>query len=220
MQSFFLGSCRYMYGYTWNFFPARLHSTKEILYFLENINRIKDVLKENPNACIFGGMCNPDVRSSVEKFAEAPPDFKKVNKLILEICTRKVCYYNTIPVSHYYYSAHFKGEEICDEEIERDIARILELSKKVFHPSCEVHVIPHLNLKSQVLSAKIPERNALARVLYWACLKYGAAFHDIATHLEHMYSGEDTTLETYMADSTHYSFGYERVKLFLEKRIY
>lgn len=40
----YIGSCRYMHLYNWDYFPARLHTTKEIVYFLQNINdSIKNV---------------------------------------------------------------------------------------------------------------------------------------------------------------------------------
>jgi hypothetical protein len=48
MNMLYIGSCRYMYGYKWDYFPARLHSTTEILYFLDNINNIETIINDNP----------------------------------------------------------------------------------------------------------------------------------------------------------------------------
>ena len=42
-MNFYLGSCRYMYAFGWKYFPARLHTTKEMIYFLENNTNIKDL---------------------------------------------------------------------------------------------------------------------------------------------------------------------------------
>ena len=45
---FYIGSCRYMYSYEWKYFSARLHTTKEIIFFLENINNIQKIIDNNP----------------------------------------------------------------------------------------------------------------------------------------------------------------------------
>ena len=44
----YVGSCRYMYDYDWDYFAPRLHTTKEIIHFLENIDNITqtDIIEE------------------------------------------------------------------------------------------------------------------------------------------------------------------------------
>lgn len=51
-----------MYNYKWKYFPGRLHITREILFFLNNIDSIQNIInKYPPELCdiIFGDMCNP-----------------------------------------------------------------------------------------------------------------------------------------------------------------
>ena len=58
----YVGSCRYMYSYKWRYFPARLHTTREILFFLNNINNIQNIINKYPSELsdiIFGDICNP-----------------------------------------------------------------------------------------------------------------------------------------------------------------
>jgi len=45
----YIGSCRYMYEYKWDYFPGRLHTTKEIIFFLENIDNIENIINCNPH---------------------------------------------------------------------------------------------------------------------------------------------------------------------------
>ena len=40
----YIGSCRYMYTYKWKYFPGRLHTTREILFFLNNIDNIQNII--------------------------------------------------------------------------------------------------------------------------------------------------------------------------------
>lgn len=92
------------------FFPARLHTTKEIILFLENIDNIENVINNNPSDLtyvIFGDINHRDVINDSKIFINNMKNKEKnknTKKLILEVCSRKIHYYNDIPVNHYYYS--------------------------------------------------------------------------------------------------------------------
>lgn len=67
----YIGSCRYMYGYDWDYFPGRLHTTREIIHFLENIDNIKGVIDNNPSELtnsIFGDIYHRDVKIDADNF--------------------------------------------------------------------------------------------------------------------------------------------------------
>ena len=100
----YIGSCRYMYGYNWHYFPARLHTTKELIHFLENIDNIKNVIDNNPNGLtnfIFGDIYHPQVINDSTNFINKNIN-KNINKIIMEISSRKVMYYNDIPLNYFY----------------------------------------------------------------------------------------------------------------------
>jgi hypothetical protein len=88
----YIGSCRYMYGYDWDYFPARLHTTREIIHFLENINNVRNVIDNNPSVLsnfIFGHIYHPGVIIDSNKFMNKNIN-KNINKIIMEISSRKV----------------------------------------------------------------------------------------------------------------------------------
>ena len=104
----YIGSCRYMYGYDWDYFPARLHTTREIIFFLENINNINNVINDNPSELtnfIFGDIYNCAVKTDSIKFINKSIN-KNINKIIIEISSRKVVYYNNIPINYCYTHNH------------------------------------------------------------------------------------------------------------------
>lgn len=106
MSMLYIGSCRYMYGYTWDYFPARLHTTREIIYFLENINNIKNVIENNPSEltnCIFGDIYHDYVINDSIKFMNKKLN-KNISNIIMEISTQKIMYYNDIPLNYHYTS--------------------------------------------------------------------------------------------------------------------
>ncbi len=223
------GSCRYMYDYKWYFFPGRLHSTREIIYFLENIENIHEVLVNNPGFenLIFGDIYHNDVIPYTKKFLNHKMVLHDIRKLVLEISSRNVCYYNDLPLSEYYTTTrehnHPKNNiqyvELSDDEIESDIQRIIHLARSIFNEDIEIHVIPHLNLKIKSTNEYIPKRNAFVTTLECICAKLQIQFHNIGKYLETI-CNSPIFIEDYMNDSTHYSLGYHHVKKYLENRIY
>jgi len=208
----YIGSCRYMYGYDWDYFPARLHTTREIIHFLENIDNIKNVIDNNPTELtnsIFGDIYHPAVIEDSTKFINKNIN-KKINKIIMEISSKKVIYYNTIPLN-YFYSQRKKKKKynlveekiLTDEEIDSDLNYIIKLCKSIFNENIELHIIPHLNLKTKTTLDYIYERNNLVNLLEFLCNKYNIQIHNIGKYIET--NDNNAFLEDYMSDSTHYS---------------
>jgi hypothetical protein len=225
----YIGSCRYMYEYEWEFFPPRLHTTKEIIHFLEHIDHIQEVIDANPRELafhIFGGFTHPTVREELIRFFNTPFN-KDTKKIILEICSRKLYYYNNVPCSWYYVhdtdpdhlipTYHLQYTYLSDDDIDQDLKRIVELCKEKFHETVEIHVIPHLDLKTKTSGTYIPERHRFVKVLETLCEKYGIPIHNVGAYIESFDS--ESFLEDYMSDSTHYSKNYDKVKAFLIRTI-
>jgi hypothetical protein len=213
-----------MYGYTWDYFPARLHSTREIIFFLENITNIQQVISANPSTitnCIFGDIYQQVVMGDSIKFISKPIK-RDIKKIILEITTRKVMYYNTIPLNHFYSRMYNVSsvvkKTLNDEEIENDIVRIIQLCKTIFNPDIEIHIIPHLNLKSKPTSEYIFERSNLVNLLEDISKKYNLRFHNLRKYIESI--NPAACIEDYMRDSLHYDrIPYITIKEFLIKEI-
>jgi hypothetical protein len=131
-------------------------------------------------------------------------------------------YYNDIPLNHFYslkYRNSYKLTEkiLTNAEVETDLKRIIELCKSVFNENIEIHVIPHLNLKTKPTLNYIQGRNALTELLEYLCDKYNIKIHNIGKYIENTDDG--SFLEDYMKDSSHYSKNYDTVKSFLTERI-
>jgi hypothetical protein len=107
---------------------------------------------------------------------------------------------------------------ISDEEIENDLIYIRNLCKSIFNENTELHIIPHLNLKSKALLDYIDERNTFVILLEHLCKKYDVFLHNVGKYIESL-NGDTCFIEDYMADSCHYSKDYGKVKLFLINEI-
>jgi len=217
-----------MYDYGWNYFPGRLHSTREIIYFLEHMKDIQSILETHPpelTNTIFGDICHSGIRKDVLKWIKEPLDLAPIQKLILEVCSRTAYYYGNIPLNHFYvlknpqliHTYKLQLIELSHEEIEKDIAYIQSLAKTLFSPTVQVHIVPHLNLKTRTLKDYIPKRKLFVQSLQSICLKLQIPFHNIGAYIEE--KDPSSYLEDYMADSTHYSNGYEKVKEFLVRSV-
>jgi len=214
----YMGSCRYMYNCKWSYFPPRLHTTKEILFFLENINNIENIINIYPPDLvdlIFSDIFHPGVIKDSKTFII---DYnKKYNisetykEFILEISSRKIYYYNDIPLNHYntnlysYRIKKYKLKEkiLTDDEIEEDLKKIIELSKK-FHPNIKINIIPHLNLKLKSTKQYIKKRDELVKLLDKLCVKLNLKFINIGEFIENSLLN-DVFLDEYMKDGRHYS---------------
>ena len=212
-----------MYGYPWDYFPARLHTTREIIHFLENIDNIKNVIDNNPYELtnfIFGDIYHHSVVNDAIKFMNRNVTNKNINKIIMEISSKKIMYYDDIPLN-YYYSRESKEEYnlvekiLTDEEIECDLIYIIQLCKSIFDENVELHIITHLNLKTKTTLDYICERNNLVNLLENLGDKYNVKIYNIGKYIERNNTNKICFLEDYMSDSAHYSRGYHNVKNFL-----
>jgi len=214
-----------MYDYDWEYFPGRLHTTREIIHCLENINNIKNVIRNNPNKIanfIFGDINHPSVREDSIKFINKNIN-KNITKIIMEISSRKVMYYNNIPLNFYYVKNynktryHLIEKILTDEELEHDLKYIINLCKSTFNEDIEIHIIPHLNLKTKSSLDYIDDRNNLVNLLHHLCNKYNIKIHNVGKYIENI--DNNSFLEDYMSDSTHYSKNYDKIKTFLINEI-
>jgi thiamine kinase-like enzyme len=62
-----------------------------------------------------------------------------------------------------------KEKILTDDEIEEDLKKIIELSKK-FHPNMKINIIPHLNLKLKSTKQYIKKRDELVKLLDKLCV--------------------------------------------------
>ena len=187
---FYIGSCRYMYDYDWDYFPGRLHTTREIIYFLENITNIKEIMNDNPKTLtnfIFGDIYHPGVINDSIKFMNKNIN-KNTNKIIMEISSRKVMYYNDIPLNYFY--SHNNTEYnlvekiLTDEEVDNDLVYIKKLCKSIFNENVKIHIIPHLNLKTKLHNDYIRERNNFVNLLECLSKKNNIKIHNIGKYIE------------------------------------
>jgi hypothetical protein len=233
---FYIGSCRYTYGGILRFtcFPARLHTTSEILYFLENLGRISEVLATTPEELhnyIFGDLFHPSVKDLTKTYLQKETEVvKQTSGLVLEICSRKVYFYGDVPVSNFYINCHgrhliekynLKLVSLEDDVLSRDMEKIKRLTRTIFptwNDTFRVHIIPHLNLKTISLQDYIPERRSLKNSLKQISSSMGYEFHDIGEFLETYHSGlgidKDIHLEDVMSDSLHYDYTHYYQALF------
>jgi hypothetical protein len=230
-----------MHGYEWDYLPARLHTTKEIIYFLENIENIEKAIQSHPSEltnCIFGDIYYPTVIDESKKFIhniQKQDTRKNIRKIILEITSRKVMYYNDTPLNYYYavhYSIanHFNNvteKILTDTEIDSDLAHIVKLCKQVFDENIELHVIPHLSLKTKLKNDYIVDRHQLVNLLEESCERHSIKMHNIGKFIETTKSSENVFLEDYMLDYTHYetptekyTTNYKIIKGFIIRQIY
>jgi len=233
----YIGSCRYMYTYKWKYFPGRLHTTREILFFLNNIDNIQNILNKYPSELsdiIFGDICNPVLLRETNHYINTITNsvISSIEKIILEISSRKILYYNDIPINFYYVN-YYKRNRHCidlekkyiltehiltDDEINKDLTDIINLSKKIFSSNIQIHIIPHLNLKTKKTNEYILERNKLTILLEKICIENKINFHNIGKFIEKNKDG--CYIDHYMNDSTHYNYGYGLVKQYLIDNIY
>jgi hypothetical protein len=215
-----------MHDYDWEYFPGRLHTTREIIFFLENITNIKAVINSCPRDlidAIFGDIYHPDVISDSNKFMNKMIN-KNINKIIMEISSKKIIYYNNIPLNYYYRHLRVMNNQynlvekiLTDEEIEYDLTYIVKLCKTIFNENIQVHIIPHLNLKTLSTMDYICERNNLVNLLEFLCNKYNIKIHNIGKFIEN--NNNSSFIEDYMTDSRHYSKYYDKVKELLISEI-
>lgn len=228
----YTSSCRYMYGgkLPLTCFPARLHTTTEVLYFLENIGRLSsNLLQEIPEELqnyVFGDIFDPIVKDLSQSFLEKEKEIvSHVTGLVMEVCSRKLYLYDgTIPINNFYINCHgghlvkkydLKLIHLSDDDLSNDLIKIKKLVSKRFpswRQESQIHILPHLSLKTiNLQNSYIPERHSLKTILKHTSQTMGIEFHDIGELLEQyhfttLHQENDLFLEDVMKDSLHYDY--------------
>lgn len=198
----YIGSCRYMKNFKWDFFPPRLHTTKEMIYFLENISNIKKIMKQYSKDIlnrIFGDINHVSIKKDMNEFLTKKIN-KNTKKVILEVCSRKVYFYkDSIPVKWKAKTNEKKNgytmqelidkynlvyHELSDQEIEEDLIYIKELIKTIFNEKTQLHIIPNINMKLSETNDYIPKRNELVQTLEELCSKHQIHIHNVGKFME------------------------------------
>lgn len=159
-------------------FPARLHTTKEIINFLNNYNKI-DLNMDDANF-IYGDLLHPLVKKdSILYVSNMEHIFDSVTTIFLEITSRKYILKDGVVYNNFYYNKQ-KDKPINiidDDELFSDLLHIKYLLKNLFGIDSIV-VIPHIDLLLDN-GEKIAARNDLKHSLEKICETLEIGFLDI-----------------------------------------
>lgn len=139
---FYIGSCRYQPLFQ-NYFPPRIHSTKEVIYFLENYKNID--IKHPDIDYIYADLLHPGViNESVEfiKNSKINNIFENTDTLVLEICSRKVCILDNVIYSDYKNNGQYPTTILSYNDIYNDLVYIKNLLK-------------HLGIKNMIILSHV-----------------------------------------------------------------
>lgn len=237
-HAFFIGSCRYT-EYNWDaYFPGRLHSTKEIIYFLQNMHCLNATINRYPEQlvnCIFGDLLHKTVACKTKTFfaLNLHSTIETISKLVIEISSRKVYYhkndqstpYNYFYTKKYNQTANMTLCELTNEEIEHDIKTIHHLFTTIFPNGKYLLIIPHVNLKIRKTNKYIDKRNDLCQLLKEITAGYKTVlFCDIGDFLRETESPAKNNkhnlyLESFMKGNHWKKSGKSKVKKFLDKSV-
>lgn len=197
-KTFYIGSCRYMHLFP-KHFPARLHTTKEIINFLNNYNKI-DLNMVDANY-IYGDLLHPNVKKDSITYCDNMNHiFNSVTTIFLEITSRKYIINNGVVYNNYYYNSNNDKQIkiIEDGELYSDLLHIKFLLKNLFGIESIV-VIPHINLLLEN-GKKIAARDDLKSSLEKICKLLNINFLDINNAFP-----EGSYFKDIAPDSKHYS---------------
>lgn len=200
-NTFYIGSCRYEYLFP-KHFPARLHTTKEIINFLNNYNKI-DLNMDDANY-IYGDLLHPlCIHDSVVYCNNMNHIFDSVTTVFLEITSRKYILNNGVIFNNYYYNHYNRNNDktitiIDDDELFSDLRDIKSLFKNLFGIESLV-VIPHISLLLDN-GEKIDAREDLKSSLEKICEILNIEFLDVNKAFP-----EGSYFKDFAPDSKHYS---------------
>ena len=200
-HAFYIGSCRYM-GLFPKHFPARLHTTKEIINFLNNYNKIDSNMVDVNY--IYGDLLHPVCKKdSITYCNNMDRIFNSVTTIFLEITSRKYILNNGVVYNNYYYNYYNKKNDketkiINDDELFSDLLHIKFLLKSNFGINSIV-VIPHIDLLLDN-GEKIVARDNLKTSLEKICKILNIKFLDINKAFP-----EGSYFKDIAPDSKHYS---------------
>lgn len=205
-NTFYIGSCRYESTFRYGF-PPRLHSTTEIIHFLENYHSLD--FSDPKSYFIYGGCNHPGIVKESQDFLTTKT-LHFCQQLCIEICTRKVAYDidTGLPMNAFYLTSEFYRQycpihinyEIkiqTDEEIKNDISKIIEILRTKFN-IFKIYILTPVNLKLKTTNTYIVERSSLSLLLKSI---YPLTI-DIGLILESIFP--DAYLEDVLPDNIHY----------------
>jgi len=159
---YYIGSCRYVRLFK-NYFPPRLHTTREILFFLKNYNN-NNIFNNDLIDCIFGASSSIHIKNKVDHFIKYSQKYKSffvspftdkkqdINTFCMEICSRKVFYTtDNIPLSHTYVTMNNLPQEklkliyLTNHDIHKDLIEIKKILLDVYNIS-NIIILSHFNL--------------------------------------------------------------------------
>lgn len=196
-NTFYIGSCRYMELFP-KHFPARLHTTKEIINYLNNYNKIDlDMVDAN---YIYGDLLHPIVKKDSITYCNSMNHiFDSVSTVFIEISSRKYVVNNGIVYNNFYYNKKDKKVNIIkDKELFSDLLHIKYLLKNMFGIE-SIIIIPHINLLLDN-GEKIDARDQLKNSLENICKKLKIEFLDINNAFP-----EGSYFKDIAPDTKHYS---------------
>lgn len=208
---FYIGSCRYMKFFP-HHFPAKLHTTKEIINYLNNYNSI-DLDMENVNY-VYGDILQPDCMEEVLDYCQnANSIFDKVNNIFMEITSRKYVLQGGGWYSNYYFNPNNDKDVsiVNDDELYSDLLHIKYLIGDLFNID-NIFVIPHMDLLLKN-GKKINGRHELIMSLKNICDEIDIGFVNINEAFP-----KNSYYDDIAPDTLHYSkIGYFKVFRYLQK---
>jgi len=235
----YLGTCRYMYDFKWKSLLPRLHTTREILYALQYIYRIKESKQALDK---FGGVLNWKDRQGLGNYKYGDfntvsingngflnnilPD-KNETDIIIEVSSRGI-YELVKPQGSLFLNKYYCDRDCSDDTLDRlryvsltqsmiesDILNIRDLIKVVFNENTKLHIISHVNLKSN--GDYITSRRVLVEFLEEICKQHKINFYDPGKFIEDNFESPD--IKDFIPVN-HYTNGFDKVKAWLEGEIY
>jgi hypothetical protein len=196
---FYIGSCRYQPLFA-NYFPPRLHSTKEIIYFLENYKNI-DI--NHPDIdYIYADLLHPGLLDDSINFIKQVKNgdiFENINTLVLEICSRKVCIINDVIYSDYKNNRTYPSTALSYDDMYADLIHIKNLTKQLNIQN--IIILSHVSLPLKKNNQVIADRENLCNELESLCNRLDIKFINPGKlyNLNNSY-----TLEDILPDTIHY----------------
>ena len=184
-MEYYLGSCRYMELFKYHC-PIRLHSTRDVLFFLKNMENILQIKKELPDDIFYTNNYNrnPKREKKWNEYIQKDHDYiisnmSHIINLTIEISSKKQYFYmfekKKIPLVEFYVTKDLikkydlQYHILTDDEIKSDLIEIKKIIKNKFNKNCLFNVITHINIKSKKLNNLIASRNELVNILETHC---------------------------------------------------
>ena len=187
----YIGSCRYEHVFQ-NAYPGRLHSIKEINYFLENLDNLKDYLSyssfSNPVLktfvnLTFGNVFNSYLKNKTLLFPNNLGNFLQSKFLFIEISSSKYASTNCgIIANSSFFNTNTKEtvndytpNEIFNDKLfnlkkdnfnslQKEIVKMLKTLESRTQVE-KIVLIPHVNLFSKITKKKIDNREEINLII-------------------------------------------------------